>query len=377
MVYRSNIPPGSFENIVNDHLKKAIAESVFPGACAAVSFPFQGGRKKVISCAGKKSFFNHGEDVKKDTVFDLASLTKPLATTLAVLRLIKEDIVGLDDRLGLLLEEEVDEDKRDINLFHLLNHCSGLPAYKPFYKGIFRGSPEERKKDMVRDILDDPLQYKPGRHAVYSDLGFILLDRIVEIKAGKSLDLYLAEEILRPLGMEENLFFIPPGTVKRIKKENFAATEDCPWRRRVIRGEVHDENTYFSGGVSGQAGLFGDAEAVLNLAEFILEMWKARKTHPNIRNTDLQNFLERQDIVKDSTRALGFDTPSARGSSAGKYLSRKSAGHLGFTGTSFWIDPERELVIVLLSNRIHPTRDNNRIREFRPFFHDRIVSRFF
>ncbi|MFP3982201.1 MAG: serine hydrolase domain-containing protein [Desulfurivibrionaceae bacterium] len=362
---------------MNDYLVKGISESVFPGACAAVSFPFQGGKKRIISCSGKKSLFYSREEVKEDTVFDLASLTKPLATSLAVLCLLKENLIRMDDRLSLLLEEEVKVDKKDITLFHLLNHCSGLPAYKPFYKGIFSGSPEERKEGIVRDILGSPLDYQPGKESVYSDPGFILLDRIVEIKAERSLDLYLAEKILKPLGMERNLFFITPGTGKRIKKENFAATENCPWRKRVIRGEVHDENTYFTGGVSGQAGLFGDAEAVLKLAEFILEMWKDRKTHPHIRNTDLHNFLERQDIVKDSTRALGFDTPSGEGSSAGKLLSRKSAGHLGFTGTSFWIDPESELVIVLLSNRIHPTRDNNRIREFRPFFHDGIVSRFF
>jgi len=174
----------------------------------------------------------------------------------------------------------------------------------------------------------------------------------------------VAEEIFKPLGLEKGIFFNPLEDIGKINPLDYAATEHCLWRNRVIQGEVHDENTAFVGGISGQAGLFGEVESVLKLTDFILDIWKGRKTHPNIRNSDLQYFLEVPDKAKESSRVLGFDTPEPEGSSAGSYLSRKSVGHLGFTGTSFWIDPERELVIVLLTNRIHPSRDNDKIRKF-------------
>ncbi|MGM0682545.1 MAG: serine hydrolase domain-containing protein, partial [Thermodesulfobacteriota bacterium] len=313
------------------------------------------------------------DDIVKKTFFDLASLTKPLVTTLAVLSLLPKNRIRIEDNLEVLLEKELDREYKEITLFHLLNHCSGLPAYRPFYRKDLGEHPEERKKNIVREIVSCPLPYRPGQKEEYSDLGFILLGRIVEIKSGGSLDRYFAENILAPLGTAKTLFFNPLERISKINPLKYAATEICPWRQRLIQGEVHDENTFYTGGVSGQAGLFGDAAGVLDLAGVILEMWKGRWHHPRIRNQDLQYFLKVPGMVKDSSRALGFDTPAPEGSSAGRLLSPKSVGHLGFTGTSFWIDPERELIIVLLTNRIHPSRENNKIREFRPFFHDEIT----
>lgn len=355
----------SLKNKLDYLLAEGKSNFVFSGASAGLSFPSPEGKESVVSWTGKSSVF-----------FDLASLTKPLGTTLAVLALLNKNIVNLNDSLCSLLEKEVSEDKDNLSLYHLLSHCSGLTAYEPFYRRGLSGSQGERKSEIVDYILSLPLQYRPGEKTVYSDLGFILLDRIVEIKTNKSLDRYLAEEIFKPLGLEKGIFFNPLEDIEKINPLDYAATEHCLWRNRVIQGEVHDENTAFAGGVSGQAGLFGEVESVLKLTDFILDMWKGRKSHPNIRNSDLQYFLEVPDKAKENSRVLGFDTPEPEGSSAGSYLSRKSVGHLGFTGTSFWIDPERELVIVLLTNRIHPSRDNNKIREFRPFFHDEIAGLF-
>ena len=157
--------------------------------------------------------------------------------------------------------------------------------------------------------------------------------------------------------------------------ELFAPTENCAWRGRILCAEVHDDNAYVMGGVAGHAGLFGDIHSVLRLSTFILDMWLGDAVHPNINNEDLRRCMERQNIGA-STWGLGFDTPSEKGSSGGRFLSAVSAGHLGFTGTSFWIDKEKQLVMVLLTNRVHPRRDNEGIKDFRPLFHDTVVHQY-
>jgi CubicO group peptidase (beta-lactamase class C family) len=162
-----------------------------------------------------------------------------------------------------------------------------------------------------------------------------------------------------------------PGQEKKL--ENYAFMEECPFRQRMLRGEVSDENAHALGGVAGHAGLFGTMEGVLLFAVHLLDQWQGREEHPGYRSRDLRKFLKKQKIP-GSTWALGFDTPSPTGSSGGKYLSPVSVGHLGFTGTSFWIDPVRELVMVLLSNRVHPSRENERIKKFRPLLHDAVIE---
>ncbi len=370
-VYSSGIP---LKNTLSSILDEGKDHSVFPGACTAVSFPSGKGREKVTACSGRTSILSEHEDLGRETFFDLASLTKPLATTLAILSLVKKNIVSVNDKLESLLEREVGREKREITLKHLLNHCSGLPAYETFYKEDVGRKTEERRKNIIDRILSSPLSCRTGEKAEYSDLGFILLGEVVELKTGMTLDAYSREKIYLPLGLEKRLFFNPLGKREKLHPECYAATENCTWRKRILRGEVHDENTFLIGGVSGQAGLFGDVEAVLALAECILEMWKGRRTHGGLDNSDLQYFLKPPGIVRESSWALGFDTPSAVKSSAGSHMSRTSVGHLGFTGTSFWIDPEREAIIVLLTNRIHPTRNNTRIKKFRPYFHDKVMG---
>jgi CubicO group peptidase (beta-lactamase class C family) len=208
----------------------------------------------------------------------------------------------------------------------------------------------------------------------------MLLGRIIEIKSGCDLDQFVKEKVMKPIGLENRIIFRPLYGKQKSKKEpqperKFVATENCTWRGKVLCGEVHDDNSYVMGGISGHSGIFGDIESVLELTVSVLDLLKGRTTHPNINKKDLQGFLKKQNQTIKTTWALGFDTPSQQESSGGGFLSKSSVGHLGFTGTSFWIDPERDLVIVLLSNRVHPNRNNNKIRKFRPFFHDSVIKK--
>ncbi len=352
-------------------IKKAINDKIFPGAAVGISI-HDGIKKNIFTGAwGYSSLLPQQKKIKKEVMFDLASLTKPLATTLAILCLIQEKKLDLDFPLSSLLRQEIPSDKKDIRLRHLLNHCSGLAAYHPFYENLILIEENERRKStLLHSILQDTLIYPIGGKALYSDLGFILLGMIVEIQSGQPLDIYVKNRVMAPLMLAEKIIFNP--LQKNIKE--FAATQDCPWRKKILAGEVDDENTYAVGGVSGQAGLFAAVDDVLSLTSFLLDVWHYQASHPYFSKEILKEFFKRQKMVADSTWGLGFDTPSEIGSAAGRFLSRESVGHLGFTGTSFWIDPKRGLVIVLLTNRIHPSRENNKIRAFRPLFHEYVIE---
>lgn len=354
---------------IKECINKALSQGVFPGAAIAFSCYKEGRMASFSAVFGNATLFPHPQQLSKDTFFDLASLTKPFATVLSLLCLIQEGTLSLDETLPSLLERDVLVDKKNITLRHLLNHCSGFADHHPYYKKLITVDEAKRKEFLLDTILKEELVYPIGSKDIYSDLGFFLLGQIIELKSGKSLETYVHEKVMDPLGLADNLLFRP---IKKGKK-NFAATEKCPWRKKVLSGEVHDDNTYALGGVSGQAGLFGSVDAVLNLTSFLLDMWKGRASHPNFSGSLLKEFFTRQH-VKESTWALGFDTPSQTGSSAGKYISQGSIGHLGFTGTSFWIDPRRELVMVLLTNRVHPSRENMLIQQFRPLFHDTVLK---
>jgi CubicO group peptidase (beta-lactamase class C family) len=369
-----------------NHLKKlligGVEKGVFPGAAAGVFYRNNKRKKKVISYYGNASLVPRKKLLKKNKIFDLASLTKPLATTLAILCLLKNKKIKMEETLPSLLQKNVAGEKSKITLRHLLSHSSGLPAHREYYKKLRKMEFKERKELLETWILEEELESIPGTKTVYSDLGFMLLGRIIESKSGESLNLFVDKKIMQPFGLENKIFFIKTNefnkpTTDTNRKERFVATENCPWRKKVICGEVHDDNCYIIGGISGHCGLFGDIESVLDLCVSILDLWKKRKEHPNINNNDLQTFLSWQAPEIETSRVLGFDTPSAKESSGGRFLSRSSVGHLGFTGTSFWIDPEKELVIVLLSNRVHPNRDNEKIRKFRPFFHDGVIGKIF
>jgi len=366
----------SLEEAIHTILNSARKKKIFPGAAVGISGTFSGRREEVILTCGYASLVPAMVSMNENVFFDLASLSKPLATTLAVLCLVKEKKILMDEPLSSLLQKKTE---KEITLRDLLGHASGLPPHREYYKELVRYPHAARKDIMTEWILKEELQFKPGSQTLYSDLGYILLGRIVEIQSRQSLDRFVADKVMKPLGLEYTIFYIPLNDKRNqelTKDRLFVATEKCPWRHKVLCGEVHDDNCHALGGVAGHAGLFGDVGSVLRLTTFILDMWLGDAVHPNINNEDLHGCMARQKIDGSNTWGLGFDTPSEKGSSGGRYLSATSAGHLGFTGTSFWIDREKKLVIVLLTNRVHPRRDNEVIKGFRPLFHDTVVKNY-
>lgn len=357
-----------------DIFSQAVALRTFPGAAMGVAWGSPEKRKRLIQPYGYTDYSCENR-VAAETVYDLASLTKPLATTLALLALLKEQRLQLSDRVSAFYPQASNSFLHRVLLKDLLCHSAGFSAHRPYYLDLLRTPEETRKEALLNMLLAETPAYEPGTASVYSDLGFMLLGLIVEKKSGRALDHFFRESIAEPLGIAEKIFYGPVGPEQQRVMKNMlvAPTEECPFRKRTLCGEVSDENCYALGGVAGHAGLFGTIGGMLEMGEELLDQWQGRKEHPSYRANDLQQFLKRQEIP-GSTWALGFDTPSATGSTGGRYLAPTSVGHLGFTGTSFWIDPTRELVMVLLSNRVHPSRENSRIKQFRPLFHETVME---
>lgn len=345
-------------------MRQAVADGVFPGAVLRV---IKDGQTAFSRAYGAANIFSR-RPVREATVFDLASLTKPLATALAVLILVQEGGAGLDQPLEELLPCFGRRRKGKITVRQLLAHTSGLPDYRPYYLEVSRLEPEKRRQALNWLVAAEPLKAAPGLGTQYSDLGFMLLRRVVEAVSGLRLDRFVEQRICRPMGLED-LFFIaldrPPPA------REYAATEVCPWRGFLVEGQVHDENTWAVGGVDGQAGLFGTAEAVGTL---LSELLAAYNGQPGLGLFDPRAVREFLLPNGPGERALGFDTPSLEGSSSGHRFSKQTVGHLGFSGTSFWIDLTRNVAVVLLTNRIHPSRENGRIRAFRPKIHDAVME---
>jgi CubicO group peptidase (beta-lactamase class C family) len=360
-------------------MEKGISERVFSAGALLVS---KDSKTVHSSVHGILSFDQGAEKTTPETCFDLASLTKVLVTTPLVLDLVSCGRLELDQKISEIIPNYSGDLKDEISIAHLLEHSSGLPAWEAYYEEVaaFGGGRELatiKGRDAVRAMVaaEQPLE-KPGTFALYSDLGFILLDWIIEIVSKKTIDVLAKERLFKPLKLTD-LFFIdlknPRQASRARKNRDFARTEKCPWRGRVLSGEVHDDNTYAMGGISGHAGLFGTPAAVMTLAETWLKSYEGPK---GFFDQELVRLFWRRSKVKGSTRALGFDTPSAKGSTSGRYFSRSSVGHTGFSGTSLWIDPVRRLIVVLLTNRVHPSRENEAIKKFRPKIHDQVVNIF-
>lgn len=363
-------------------MQQAVTDGVFPGAVLMVR---KGGRVAYQRAVGLATRIPTPEPASVGTIYDLASLTKPLATASAVLCLIQDGTLALDQQLGHILPECEGGPVGAATVSHVLSHSSGLPAWQPFYQQIdardttqpgFLGS-DMAKQAVLESIAREKLVFPIGARSLYTDLGFMLLGAVVERVSGRSLDEFCRGRIYANVGAEPLAFF-PTGkqagdcTVDpRFDRRLIASTEDDPWRGRILRGEVHDENAFAMGGVAGHAGLFGTASAVLAVSRVWLESYLGRGSFflPEL----VRRFTMRQEQTPHSTWGLGWDTPSTP-SSSGTRFSAQSFGHLGYTGTSLWIDPSKELEVVLLSNRVHPTRQNDRIQGFRPQIHDLIYE---
>ena len=352
------------EQPVDNLMRQAIAEKIFPGGVLLVSV---NGSIIFFKAYG---YANLCSDVPitQDTIFDLASLTKPLATALGVMILVQRKKIELDDTLGMILPEAKNTDKAQIKVKHLLYHNSGLPDYRPYYQTLSRLPQKARRKALRECLLKETLVDAIGQKVVYSDLGFMMLAWVIEHISGQRLDHFIAQEIYRPLGLQ-HLFFISSDTY--LYEELFAATENCRWRDMILEGRVHDENAYAVGGIEGHAGLFGNAENIHHLLYALLSSYLGYPSYPLFHTALVRLFFKR---LPHTDKTLGFDAPRLRGSSCGSYFSKNSVGHLGFTGTSFWMDLDRKMSVILLTNRIHPTRENNAIKAFRPELHDAVIK---
>ena len=363
----------SAEKRILDLLLNAVSDGVFPGGVLLVSQS-----KKIVffEAVGNSSLVPTPRPMNRQTRFDLASLTKPLATALGALCLVSQGMVRLDDSLAKLLRSTtVPEDKKEITLRQLLSHCSGLPAWKPYYLSLGPLPQMARKTQIRRQILAEPLVYPPATNTVYSDLGFMAIEWLLEEISGR--DLYhFTREILFDHLLCSAPGFIPLGQETDFAYNQFADTEYCPWRDRILSGQVHDENAYALGGVAGHSGLFGTAQEVKCVLDCILDTISVENTSFPWSREQLTEFLQPAHLHPPSTWALGFDTPASSDSSAGRYFSANTVGHLGFTGTSFWLDLEKEMAVILLTNRVHPSRDNEKIKQFRPLLHDAVMEEF-
>jgi CubicO group peptidase (beta-lactamase class C family) len=312
-----------------------------------------------LKAQGRLTYDEGAPAVRPDTIYDLASLTKVVATTTMAMTLVDEGRLDLARPVSAFLPAFRGGDKDRVTVFHLLTHSSGIDWWAPLYKDL------KGQAAYLDRIQAMPLVYEPGTKSLYSDLGIILLGEILERVAGEPLQAFAARRLFEPLGLRDTRFRPGPELRARI-----APTERDPWRGRVLQGEVHDENAFALGGVAPHAGLFGPAEELSRVAQMLLDggVYDNRRL---VSRATVERFVSRAGIP-GSSRALGWDTPS-EGSSAGTLLSPRSFGHTGFTGTSMWMDPDRRLFVVLLTNRVHPTRENNAIREVRRAVADAVV----
>lgn len=303
-----------------------------------------------------------------DTVFDLASVTKVFATATLAAVLVERGWIRWDQPIRSIFPEHP---SRGITLAHLLSHTSGLPWWAPYWERIrarFEPSPlyevpfAERQAEMRRLVLATAPEHAPGERAVYSDVSFLLLGFALEEIVGMPLDRAVRELVWEPMGVEGAFYRRVTRSPETDRQGFVAATEDSAWRGGVLQGQVHDDNCWSMGGVAAHAGAFAAVRDVLHFAQRLLGGFLS----PRI----LRAAWSRVPSPPGCERTLGWDTPSGDNPSASRLSSPGTVGHLGFTGTSLWIDPKAGLAVTLLTNRVHPTRDNVRIRDFRPRFHE-------
>ncbi len=340
-------------------MQTAVNEKAFPGAQLLVA---QNGEVVFQQNFGKLDYAKDATDVSDSTIFDLASLTKVFATTLAIMKLYDDGKVSLNDKVIQYIPEFGNKGKEIITIRNLLKHDSGLPAWQKFYLDHQSGN------EILNTIYNSELLYRTGDSTLYSDFGFIVLGKIVEKVTGISLDAYMKKEFYEPLGMENTYFNPSKELSSRIAPTEF----DSVWRQSLVHGSVHDEAASMLGGIAGHAGLFSNVSDLSILSQMILN----GGSYGGVRYIEpetIKLFTERSDLK--SKRGLGWDYKTLNGySSAGKLFSPKSFGHTGFTGTSIWFDPEENLFVLLLTNRVYPSRVNTKIAKVRSELHDTIIE---
>ncbi len=359
-------------NSLRRFVREAIDDRVIPGLVIAVG---QAGQARFLEAFGHRQVDPAPAPATVDTIYDLASLTKALVTSLLVMKGVEEGRLHLDRPLGDHLA--MLEDRPEVTLRRVLAHAGGFPAHRKFYENtLTKAWPSQASRASLVELASaEPLAFQPGSKSVYSDLGFIVLGALVEQTLSARLDVLAERLIFRPLGLASLGFvdLLAGGPAPGFRGHDVAPTERCPVRGRLVVGEVHDLNAFAMGGIAGHAGLFGGIQDLLRLAFVLCAAYHGRGAgggSPFVRPEVLRAFWQPAGIP-GSTWRLGWDGPSLAGSLAGDQISRRAVGHLSFTGCSLWIDPEQEICVVVLTNRIHPeVRDDPRFRALRPALHD-------
>ena len=369
---------------VDRALDKAIAASEIPGAVVLARMPRDGEMLEHLSVRGHAVQRPERIAMARGTRFDLASLTKVMVSATGVLLLAEDGLLDLDDPVAKHLPPFGERDKEAVTIRHLLTHSSGLKPWRDFHEPLLEREHKKGERLMGTEagrewvcnaIHRSALVHEPGTAAVYGDLDFIVLGELIAAVSRTPLERFAEERIFAPLGLEHAGYRPLPedGAPPDAEARSIAATENCPWRGRILWGEVHDPNAWVMGGVAGHAGLFAPADDVMRFAQAWLDAWHGRESP--LPSERVREFATRQRLPEESDWALGWDTPTAGASSSGSRFSENSIGHLGFTGTSVWIDLESEAIVVMLTNRIHQVVKRSRFG-LRPIVHDAIRDAF-
>ncbi len=340
-------------------LERAVAAHSFPACSLAVTLR---GELVAYKALGRFTYDPASPEVTTAGIFDLASLTKVVATTAMAMILYERGLLDLEAPVTPIVPEFAGDDtrRREVTLYMLLAHSSGLPAYEKLFLRA------KNREALLQAAFATKLTAAPGARAEYSDIGFIILGIALERLADEPLVVFCQREIFGPLGMTHMTF----NPAHALKDSIPPTADDRTFRHRIIQGEVQDENASVLGGVAGHAGLFSTAEDLALFAHAMLN-----GGYPILRSSTVEMFSRRESAPAGTSRALGWDTPSLPlPSQSGKYFSSRSFGHLGYTGTSLWIDPDRQLSITLLTNRTWPDCQNQAIKQVRPAFHDAVMA---
>jgi len=344
-----------------DVLVRAVADHAFPGGVLAVGYR----NELIVHEFGRQTYDAKSPAITTETMYDAASLTKPIVTATLVAMQVEAGRIALDLPVARYIPEwnsgPNPDWRKTVTIRNLLTHSSGLPAHEDYFLTL------HSKREIVAAICKQTLEYVPGAKTVYSDLGFILLGEILERATGKTIDQLARERIFAPLGMTATTF----NPAKSLAAGIAPTENDATFRKRLLQGEVHDENAFAMGGVAGHAGMFTTASDLAAFCQMLLNggLYAHQRL---ITRATISQFLAPQPLAA-GTRTLGWMTPTPN-SSSGRYFSAHSYGHLGFTGTSIWIDPDRQLFVILLTNRVYPTRDNDKIAAARPAVHDAVIE---
>ena len=349
-------PGAALDDTVGRVMARALADSAFPGAIAVV------GNHERVLVERAVGHIDWGQSPAPDdhTLWDIASLTKVTGMTTAMMQLVEQGKVDLDAPLQHYIPEWTGPNKERVTVRHLLTHSSGLPAFRAYDKITTNAD------SIAKLMFATPLDTVPGARMVYSDIGAYMLGKLVERVSGETLDQYVVRHVFQPLGMNETRYNPPAAWIDRI-----APTEIDPLRGGKVRGKVHDERAYYLGGVSAHAGIFTSAHDLARFARMYLNGGTLDGVRV-VKPETIERFTKLQDSTL-SNRALGWEKPTGK-NSAGHLMSSRAFGHTGFTGTSIWMDPARDLFVILLSNRVNPTRENTRIGGVRTALADAVVG---